>query len=181
MRKSAPDTLCRKCGTANPSGNAYCRKCGVVMSVSTGLIRAQRSPLKIRDTGMKWRFVPVGLLIMIGTIALGTGVSTVLGLRPMMMGGDATAGLLGSAIATTILFFVSFFVGGALLSRLSKRTATPEAVLSSALAILLLGVIGSALAADLMIAAGIALIPSAGAAWLGAHVGGFGREAPRTE
>ena len=177
---TAPEKLCRKCGTMNPAENAYCRKCGVVMSISTGLIRAQRKPLMLRSKGIRWRWVPLGALIMLGTAALGTVGGAALGLRPIL-GGDAKAALLGSAISTVVLFFVAFFIGGLLLSRLCGRPAFPEALAASVLAVLLLGMVGSVLATDLVIAAGLVLLPSAGAAWLGAYAGGIGRGAERTE
>ena len=172
---------CRKCGTPNPMENIYCRKCGAVLSVSTGVIRAQRKPLVLRYAGMKWRFVPAGLFIMLGVAALGLGAAALLGVGPALSGGELGAGILNTILFIGLLFFIAFFIGGAVLSLISRRTAGPEAILASILAVMLLGVIGSALATDLLIAAAVALLPSAGAAWLGARVGALGVEAKRTE
>ena len=172
---------CRKCGTHNPQENIYCRKCGAVLSVPTGLIRAQRKPLVPQNMGMKWRYVPVGLFIMLGVAALSLGAAALLGVGPALLGGALGAGILNTILFIGFLFFITFFIGGAVLSFICRRAATVEAILASILAVLLLGVVGSALATDLLIAAAVALLPSAGAAWLGARVGAFGNKTKRAE
>ena len=181
MMQNTGTKPCRKCGTENPQENIYCRKCGTVLSVSTGLIRAQRKPLSLRSTGMKWRYVPVGLFVMLGVAAVGIGTAAVLGIGPALLGGELGAGIMNTILFIGMLFFVAFFVGGAVLSLICRRTAAAESMLASILAVLLLGVVGSALATDLLIAAAVALLPSVGAAWIGARIGGIGIEAKRTE
>ncbi len=168
-----PVKPCRKCGTLNPPENTYCRRCGAVLGVATAVVRAQRAPLTPLATGIQYRFVLLGIPMMVGIAAVVTTAAAVLGLGPLEHGAEGMSkGILNLALITAGLFVVSFFPGGMLLSRMTRGAATREATVSSLLAVLLLGVIGSTWTVDLLIAASVALIPSAGAAWLGARLGG---------
>jgi hypothetical protein len=165
---------CRKCGTDNPVENVYCKKCGAVLGVATSVVRAQRAPLSIASTGIRRRYILLGVPMMVGITAVIIGVTAVLGLQTMLSRSGTEKGLLNSALMAVVLFVVSFFPSGLLLARMTRRSVVKEAMIASVLAVLLLGVLGSAVTTDLLIAACVALVPSVGAAWLGARIGGLG-------
>lgn len=172
---------CRKCGTENPSANVYCKKCGAVLSVSTTMVRAQRAPLSIASTGIQRRYVLLGVPMMVGMTTALIGVAAALGISPMLNQAGTEKGILNLAVIVVGLFVLSFFPSGLLLSRMSKRQVTREATIASVLAVLLLGVLGSTVTTDLFIAACVALVPSVGAAWMGARIGGPGNEMEKEE
>jgi magnesium-transporting ATPase (P-type) len=181
MMEQTMSKPCRKCRTPNPQENVYCRKCGAVLGVATALVRAQRKPIKPLNTGMRWRHVFIGVFVMLGIAAVFIAIATIFGLQPTVGQSATGRGILNLALTALGLFIVAFFLGGVILARLSKQPATRESVLASVLAVLMLGVVGSVMTIDLLIAAAVALLPSIGAAWLGARISGLKLDADMSE
>ena len=161
---------CRKCGADNPTSNQYCKKCGAVLSVSTSVVRAQRVPVSPVDTRFKMRYVIVGAFVMLGLAAVAIGIALLCGVKSGIGEHGLVGGLLMFTVSIGAVFIVSFGLSGLLLSQLAGRSVGRESFIAAALVIAVLGVVGSTVVFDLLIAAGLLLLPTAFAAWLGARL-----------
>ncbi len=168
---------CRKCGADNPLENGYCKKCGAVLGVATSVIRAQRKPIVPEDTSVRWRWVLIGVPMMIGLLSVLNAAGALVGVHSLFGKAMSGGNIAGHVLMIAGMNIVSFFIGGAVLGRIAKRTATRESVIASASAMILLGLVGSVLTKDLLITALIAVIPSTAAAWAGARIGVSRRDA----
>lgn len=161
---------CRKCGTSNPTSNQYCKQCGAVLRVSTEVVRAQRAPVSPVDTRFKFRYVLIGALVMLGLSAAAVGLALLCGVRNGVSEAGIVGGLMMFTLSVGTIFVVSFGLSGALLSLFADRAVGRESFVAAVLVIAALGVIGSTVVFDLLITAGVLLLPTAFAAWIGARV-----------
>jgi hypothetical protein len=120
--------------------------------------------------------VIIGIPMMIGLLTALNAGGALLGIHSLfgqaLTGGNIARHILMIAVSNII----SFFISGAVLARISKRSATRESVIASAAAMILLGLVGSMLTKDLLITAIVALIPSTASAWAGARIGNSRQE-----
>ncbi len=167
--------LCAKCGTENRTENSYCKKCGTVLGVSSETIRAQIKPITPDQLGIKWRYIFIGTPMMLG---IGTALlagAVILGFKPAFVEAETTPKVVHLVLIAAALQGAAFFIGGIILALISRLPVSRESAAASALAVLLLGAIGSSLTIDFLITACVALAPSIAAGWLGARVGRFNR------
>ena len=164
---------CRKCGTSNRADNAYCRKCGAVLYITTTQVNAQPKPVMPDPTGLKWRFIWLGVFVMLGLVSALLFFALFLG-SVTGIGANGLSGLVEDlfrlVLLTGVLFFVAFGLSGLVMAWLSKRSVTKEVVIASSVVVALLGAAGSTLTTDLLVVAGMVLPLSAAAAWLGAKL-----------
>jgi len=163
-------SACRKCGTLNRIDNTYCRKCGAVLEVRTSEIRAQPKPVRPRFEGIRWRYVIIGVFVMVGLVSFLSVVSFIAAGALGMGIDNLTRDLVQVSIITTAAFFVAFGIGGMVLSRLARQPIPREVALSTVLVMGAFGVIGSIVTSDLVIVAGVILVPSLASAVLGARL-----------
>jgi len=162
--------ICRKCGTNNRPDNSYCRKCGAVLDITTAAINAQPKPVTPDPKGIRWRYVGVGIFVMLGLTSCFLGAAAVL-YSVLDVGKSGLSGLVADLFVfigfVGVLFLIAFGLGGVVMAWLSRRPVTKEVTIATVAVIALLGAAGSTLTADMLIVAGIVIMPSVAAAWLG--------------
>lgn len=167
---TAAQKSCRKCGTPNPEDNVYCRKCGALLDISTREIEAQPKPVMPEEEGIRWRYVGVGIFVLLGLTVCFLGAAAYVGFR-MNLGQSGLTGLVADFFTFLtvmgVLFLLAFGIGGVVMGWISSRAVTKEVMIAAVVVIGLLGAAGAALTDDLLIVAAILLLPSMGAAWLG--------------
>ncbi len=170
---------CRKCGTPNPIGNEYCRKCGAVLAVPTAAVKAQRRPVLPAMKGIRWRWVGMSVLVILGAMAILLGAvmlvayfafDALMDTKFHDLGG-MTSEFLGLAIAVVTSFLVAFALGGLAVAWLAGRRIVMEPVIAAFVVLTLLGVVGSAVTGDALLIAAVMLLPSAALAGLGGRLG----------
>lgn len=171
------DKTCGKCGAVNPGTNEYCRRCGAIIGVTTAMIRAQKKPFMPRIQGVRWRWVGLGALVLLGANALAAGAAAGLFFAFFGPAAGVDAGLLGRfaglMAALGVAGLAAFAAGGAFMGFLSRQPGAAEPALAACLVIGLLAVVGSALTSDAILVAGLALLPCAAAAGLGGRMASF--------
>jgi hypothetical protein len=165
--------VCRKCATSNREDNVYCKKCGAVLDVQTTAVKAQKKPVVPQLKEMRWRYVLVGVFVMLGVVSLMSAVAFFtgqgLGFGSLGIDGFASEIIRTGAIAAG-LFFVAFALSGAVLTWLAKSRITREVTVAVTLVLAVLGVVGSLLTDDALIVAGLLWAPSVAFALLGARL-----------
>ena len=164
---------CRKCKAPNRVDNTYCRKCGAVLDVGTTEIRAQRKPVMPRFEGMRWRYVLIGIFVMLGFVFFLSFAAFIAG-RALGFGsggiGSLATNIIQIGFIAAALFFVAFGISGVVLAWLARDRITREVALSTVLVIGMLGVVGSLLTSDFLIVAGLLFLPSLASAVLGVRL-----------
>ncbi|MFO8073080.1 MAG: zinc ribbon domain-containing protein [Polyangia bacterium] len=168
---------CRKCGTPNPPSNQYCRKCGAVLSVSTGMVRAQPRTLIPLRRGFRWRWVALGALAILGATALSFAALVavvVLALGRRIDGsslgeiGSRAPGLAATALGVLL---AAFAIGGMITSRMSRLRRVGESALAALCVLGFLAAVGTTLSSDAALVAAVMALPCAAAAGLGGRLG----------
>lgn len=168
--KAEPPKICRKCATENRADNIYCKKCGAVLDVKTVQIKAQAKPVAPKLRGIGWRYVLIGVFVMLGFVCFFGGaaflVSKMLG---FFSGGfeSIADNLLSIGIGATALFVVAFGISGVVLAWLAKERITNEVSISATVVIAALGAAGAAVTVDIAIVAALLFVPSVVSAVLG--------------
>ncbi len=179
---------CRKCHAPNPISNEYCRECGALLSVSTVAIMAQSGPILPAVKKIRWQWVGLGALAILGLIAVFLGILTLIawlfigvtggiGVRDL---GALTDEFLGLSIAAVTLFLAAFGFGGVTVALLSKHRIIFEPVIAALVVLILLGVVGSAMTNDAPFVAAIFGLPSAVLAGLGSRIGALFSDGGKT-
>jgi hypothetical protein len=165
--------ICRKCATPNREDNVYCKKCGAVLDVQTTAVKAQKKPVVPQLKEMRWRYVFIGVFVMLGIVSLMSAVALLagqgLGFGALGFEGIASDIVRTGAIAAG-LFFVAFGLSGVVLAWLARARITREVAIATTLVLAVFGVVGSLLTADALIVAGLLWVPSVASSVLGARL-----------
>lgn len=171
---------CRKCGAKNPESNQYCASCGAILQVSTAMIAAQPKSAFLQYHRFQNRWLIISIFVLLGVwviSALATLVFSALFLNisvESMTFGETEM----TTSAIPILFHglgilsVSFFLAGFFISRIARDTKIVETVVSAIIVSIFIGVSGTIISADFLIASLLLGLPGAVAVGLGARMGG---------
>jgi len=148
-----------------------------VLRVSTTSVLAQLKPIEPADKRIHWRWVGLGVLVILGmmTFLLGTFLfvaSTTISAEENIR--DLSALIdeyLGLAIAGTTSFLLSFGVGGMAITWLANRRAILEPAIAAAAVLALLAIVGWTLTKDAPLVAAALALPAAALAALGGRLG----------
>ncbi|MDD5307949.1 MAG: zinc ribbon domain-containing protein [Deltaproteobacteria bacterium] len=164
---------CRKCGTSNPESNGFCRKCGAALLVSTAMVKAQKKPMTLPMRGLRWRWVALGALAMLGLSGILVGAVVAVGVLVFeaRLEAGVSGGPLGLPVAAAIAFLVAFGLGGVYVARLSRGRTIAEPFIAALIVMGLFAAIGAALSPDLVFVAAVLAVPCSVLAALGGWFG----------
>ncbi len=170
---------CRKCRTLNPVGNQYCRKCGAVLEVSTTEVRAQPRPIKPTIKEIRWRWIALGALVVLGVVTLLLGIFITLTYLIMSSTFEQTKDLAAAAehfggvmAGGAMVFIAAFGIGGAATTWLSRQSSFVEPALSALIVVVLLTIIATSMVDGALWITGILVAPCIFMAGLGGRLAG---------
>jgi len=175
---------CRKCGTPNPKSNQYCKNCGAVLSVATFQVKAHISTLFPVIVGFRWRWVLLGVPVLLGTVFVSAvGIAALLGVMIRNFKGGSLLFVWAKtpivAIISILLFMSAFTLGGFMIARVSGKHTVAEPAVASLFVLLCLTLAGFSVSTDAIWVGALFALPCALMGAIGGGLGGLGKKKNR--
>jgi hypothetical protein len=167
--------ICRKCSAENPDTNQYCKNCGAVLEVSTKMVMAQPKTIIPPIKRIKKRWIIYGMLIMFGSIAVATLLSSFI-IFMIFNASDKNITELwynnpGLPVFIVAIYLILFFAGGLIITVITKSVTVAEPAIAAVLAIICIGAAAGSISGDALYGVMILTIPgsvsSAAGGWAG--------------